>query len=110
MIRRTPLRRCSKKKAKENAIYMKLRKEFLETHPHCEHWMNERGIRNEAELKQRGECVVASCPLATEVHHKMGRGKYFLDTSTWMAVRAGHAIFIHQNLSHSRKMGYIIDR
>lgn len=46
--------------------YNKLRLEYLEAHPVCE---------------------VRTCNIwATDIHHTRGRGKYLLDTKTWLAV------------------------
>ena len=113
-LRRTPLRRVSKKKAKTDAEYMKLRRAFLIAHPWCQHWLAERGLtEGDVMLNVVGGAFVMKhgpVPRSTEIHHKKGRGKHMLDTSTWMAVRPGHAFYIHNNLSHSRKMGYILDK
>ncbi|MEO6901585.1 MAG: hypothetical protein ABI241_00695 [Bacteroidia bacterium] len=47
----------------------------------------------------------------TEIHHKYcgkDREKYYLDTSTWMAVnRASHEL-IHSNPIESRQLGYLM--
>lgn len=90
--RKTGLRRTSKKRAKESRAYTALRKVFLVNHPFCEF----------CEISQPG----APRP-ATEVHHKSGRGKFYLAESTWMAVCAGHHRLIHECPQQSRAFGYL---
>lgn len=54
------------------------------------------------------------CPITgqktTEIHHKWSgkdRAKYFLETSTWLAVsRNGHS-WIHENPKESRELGFL---
>lgn len=66
---RTPVRKVSKKRAKENRIYTRHRQQFLEEHPVCE-----AGLEG---------CTV----VATEIHHSEGRiGEKLLDVSTYKAV------------------------
>lgn len=65
---RKPVRKVSKKRAKENRKYSVLRKQFLEDK------MCEAGLEGCTEV-------------ADQVHHMSGRvGKNFLDTSTWLGV------------------------
>ena len=54
------------------------------------------------------------CPITgrptTDVHHKKGRGKYFLDTSTWVALsREGHRK-VEENPQWAYENGYSIKR
>jgi hypothetical protein len=60
----------SKKRAQQNRLYMKLRREYLEAHPRCESpW--DCGFR------------------ATEIHHKRGRvGALLTDVTHWIALCA----------------------
>jgi hypothetical protein len=70
-MRKTPLRRISKKRQKDLAEYNKLKKAFLEANPYCQ------VCEAEGWSKRRSE----------DVHHKAGRsGSNYLDTDTWMAV------------------------
>lgn len=64
---RTPLAKMSAKRKKEGRIYTKLRKQFLEDNPICQ---------------MRVQCEHAR---STEVHHKKGRGKFYLDVTSWLA-------------------------
>lgn len=85
-----PISKVSKKRQVENAKYSVLRIEFLGK-------------------KENHICQITGFP-ATEVHHKWcgkDRAKYYLDTTTWMAVsRDGHN-WIHDNPKESRELGYL---
>lgn len=63
-----PLAPRSSKRVKLDNEYSQLRKIYLTKHPMCE-----------ASLPQ---CTQN----ATDIHHKKGRGKYYLVVNTWMAV------------------------
>lgn len=119
----------SPRMAKAKRIYAKLRKKFLEDHPICQHWLAENGwtehrpdgsgksvhythphkilpghVRSPWEMAER-----EGAPYSEEIHHKRGRGKYYLDTSTWMAVRAGHDQYLHNDPKRYEK-GYMLPR
>lgn len=99
--RRTPLRRVSKKRAREQRIYAQKRKAFLEANPICWVW-----AANNVVKMIEGETTKAH--RSTEVHHKNGRtGKNYLDESTWMAVSAKGHCWIHQNPKEARAKGWI---
>ena len=61
-----------------------------------------------------GKMENKTCPItkwpATEIHHTYcgkDRSKYYLDTSTWLAVsRDGHN-WIHDNPKEARELGYL---
>jgi len=82
----------SDKKSKKDVVYTALRIAYLKFHPLCE-----------AHLEN---CTNNS----TEVHHKKGRGEYYLDDSTFLAVcRSCHTwiennpkLAIELNLSEKR--------
>lgn len=82
--------KVSKKRQIDNAKYSVLRIEFL----------------GKPENKI---CPITGYP-ATEIHHKYcgkDRDKYYLDTTTWIAVsRDGHN-WIHDNPKESREKGYL---
>jgi hypothetical protein len=106
----------SAKRARLNKVYSALRKKFLAEHPWCEFFLEERGW-DEGVVNELG--VVSNhgtlfCPVkvprSADVHHKKGRGRYLLDTSTWMAVsREGH-LWIHANPKESYEKGYMLPR
>lgn len=78
----------SKKKSQEDAVYSQLRKVFLRKHPTCE-------------AKLDG-CSVQS----TDVHHKKGRGEFYLDVSTWLpACRSCHD-WIELHPKEAKDMGF----
>lgn len=71
----SPISRTSDKRAREERLYHTARKVFLDQHPVC--GMNIAGI-----------CTIK----ATDVQHLKGRGKYYLDQTTWLqACRACHS-------------------
>jgi hypothetical protein len=118
-MKRTPIRKVSKKRAKANAEYSKRRKSFLEAHPICQWWLKENGWvesgTNNVHLYSKN-CITRNtwhlqdmgAPLSTEIHHmKKPKATYLNDESTWMAVsREGHEwIENHKNLA--REKGYL---
>jgi len=63
-----PIKKVSDKQSKLNYAYEVLRKQFLKNHQLCE------------------ASVVSNClRKSSEIHHKRGRGVYYLDSSTWLA-------------------------
>lgn len=86
-MKRTPLRKVSKKRAKEMKTYSALRKHFLSDHP---------------------TCAVFPYRRSKDVHHMAKRGINYLNTKTWLAVsREGHE-FIHKNPSKARAEGWLV--
>ena len=84
------IKKVSDKRAVENKIYTELRKAFLL-------------------LPENQVCPITKQE-ATEIHHAYSgkdRAKYFLDTTTWIAVsRDGHN-WIHANPKEARELGYL---
>lgn len=110
-----PIRKVSKKRGPLNAQYMRLRADFLKTHPYCQWFLTEIGNRQE-NVRADGMAIdnnenrFVMCPLSTEIHHRKGRGKYLLDTLTWMAVsNEGHKA-IHADPKTSYAKGYMLPR
>ena len=86
-MKRTPIRRCSKKRAKELIQYRLLRKQYMSNLDHCE----------------MPDCI----HMATDIHHKAGRGKHLNDMASWMGLcRLCHER-VHNNPSWARAQGYI---
>lgn len=75
---RTPIRKKSRKRSRQNAAYLKARKAFLLEHPAC-----------------------AACgEPATEIHHKAGReGEWLNYQPLWMSV----CHTCHQRITHNPK-------
>jgi hypothetical protein len=116
-LKRSPLRKVSKKRQGESAIYSKLRKKYLAEHPYCEWWLAERGltendIENGRVQWNNGFTIKwITPPPSAEIHHKRGRfGSRLNDTRYWMAVSSeGHA-WIHKNTGEAYEKGYLIQR
>ena len=124
-LKRTRLARVSKKRAKDMRVYSQLRKECLEQRPICEVWLKENGwacvwnLSQSVAYERTDEHGQHTCraqtlledfraPPATEIHHRAGRGKNYLNESTWIGVcREAHER-IHSNPSWARKLGFII--
>lgn len=70
-MRKTPLRRVSKQKQKQNREYGKLREKFMAENPGC------KVCEGEGEPNPRR---------AVDVHHVSGRGSKTNDVSTWLPV------------------------
>jgi hypothetical protein len=91
--------------------YMKLRAQFLNDHPYCQWFLAERGYDWEfINTPFDSFKHAADFPRSTEIHHKKGRGKFLLDTSTWMAVSRKSHILIHKNVKDSYSKGYLLPR
>lgn len=122
-LKRTPLRRVSKKRSKELMTYAKRRASFLIGHPICEVWCKENGwtwlgyVGRAIYGNQNGRQVPAEvlsmnfdAPTAMEIHHKAKRrGAMLNDESQWLAVcRANHER-IENNKSWARANGFLLN-
>jgi hypothetical protein len=73
---------------KTNSDYSKLRKIHLDKLPMC-------------------QAKVFNCTLrSTDIHHMKGRGKYHLDTSTWLSVCRNCHDWIEKNPEEAKELGY----
>ena len=89
---RKSIRRTSKKRREESEVYSGLRTTFLNSHSRCE-----------ANLHN---CTIS----ATEVHHKRGRGKYYLDVSTWIALCHNCHRWVTDNSKEAIRLGLSTSR
>lgn len=113
-----PIRNVAKKRVKVNAEYAKLRVQFLKDNPYCQWWLKEYGQKDKwgdpLGVAIVGMAVIngflKEAPASTEVHHLRGRGKYLLDTSTWLAVSSGAHRKIHEDPATSYEKGYMLPR
>lgn len=113
---RTRIPAVSKRRQREGVIYRKLVKEFIAAHPHCEWWLAEEGFAT-SDIMPNGFVARfgvmirhTKVPPSKEVHHKKGRGRFYLDTSTWMAVSAEGHRQIHADPKRSYERGYMLPR
>ena len=82
------LNKISKKMVKTNSEYSNLRKTHLEKFPMC-------------------QAKVYNCSLrSTDIHHMKGRGKYHLDTSTWLSVCRNCHDWIEKHPDEAKELGY----
>lgn len=88
-MKRTPLRKTSKKREKELRVYRVLKAEFLKRRPVCE--------------------VFEPCCTrkSVDVHHVNHReGKRLLDVSDWLPICRACHMFITANGRYAREMGF----
>jgi hypothetical protein len=107
-VRRSPIRRVSRQRAKQNRIYAEKRSAFLVQHPTCQVWYTLFHSMNYDLMREIfGE--LPSRVNATEVHHKNKRhGARLNDEAQWMAVsRQGHA-WIHAHPAEARELGWLL--
>ncbi len=86
------MRKVSKKLARQNNSYSKLRKEFFKDKMLCQAAIHKCGLK------------------ATDVHHMKGRGKYHLDVSTWLAVCRNCHNWIEEHPIDAIELGYSLKR
>ncbi len=78
--------------AQTNREYSKLRKQFLSERSVC-------------------RAKIHNCSIqATDVHHMKGRGKYHLDTTTWLSVCRNCHTWIELNPEDAKDLGFSISR
>lgn len=85
-LRRTPLKRVSKKLGAKLRQYRVLAVQFKKDNPTCQ---------------------VCCVKFTSDVHHKAGRGRNLLNVATWMPVCRPCHDLIHQHPSFARKQGYL---
>lgn len=88
-----PIARRSSKQQKLEAAYMVIRNLYIKNHPMCE-----------AHLPQ------VCTQVATDVHHKKGRGEFLLDDTTYLAVCRGCHYWIEHNSREAKLLGFSISR
>lgn len=83
-----PIAPKSKKQSMLDNAYTKLRRIFLSEHDMCQ------------------ACLPGCMGQATDVHHKKGRGKWYLVVATWMAVCRKCHQWIEEHPIEATEMGY----
>lgn len=83
-----PIAAKSKKMEELDKAYSKLRTIFLTKNPMCQAALP--GCRHQA----------------GEIHHKKGRGKWYLVVSTWMAVCRPCHMWIHEHPEEATELGF----
>lgn len=123
-MKRTPIRKVSKKRSKALAEYRLKRADFLAAHPFCMVWLNENGFDETDALSAlaflpgsfvmgvfNGEKIAIrtfDIPKSTEIHHVAKRyGSRLNDESKWLAVSREMHEKIEMNKSWARERGYL---
>ena len=88
-MKRTPLRKRSKKRSRQEAEYSKLRLLYLDRHPFCQAKLPGCGLK------------------ATEIHHKKGRvDKDLTDNTEWMSVCRSCHQYIETHPVEATELGF----
>ena len=88
-LKRTPLRKVSRKQGAKLRLYYAKRKAFLETHVMCEVGR------------------VCCTGRATDLHHAKGRGPYLNDETTFIACCRNCHTWTHANPAIARYLGFL---
>ncbi len=122
-LKRTPLKKQSKKRAKESRVYLEKRIPFLERHPICQIWLDEKGWSQIQEepypayarnglyefIPAETAILVFKALASSEVHHRARRtGDKYLDQSTWIAISSEKHRWVHDHPKEARAKGYLI--
>lgn len=102
VIRKTSVKKISPRHAEKMKIYYQLRVEFLNKHTKCEACSVLKGELGPNAPKCNG--------IATEVHHKKGRGAHLLEVHTWMAICRPCHRFITDNSALAIRLGLSYNR
>lgn len=98
-MKRSPLKKMGKDKARETRKYWPLRRKFMEAHPFCEFPTS---INSE-------DYGVSCVNRTTSIHHMKGQqGQMMNDTAFWMATCVKHHAWIEEHKNKARKMGLIL--
>ena len=82
------MRKVSVKRARQIRQYSRVRSEYLNGNPYCQ------------------RCG----KMATDIHHKAGRSKKYLDVLTWLAVCRTCHQWIELHPKEAKELGYSISR
>lgn len=117
--RKARLNSKSKKQRERDKIYKKLHREFMADNPFCEKWLIENNIyrikcglyvhNNDTNnlFSEEGILSLLNPIYSEEVHHGKGRGKYYLDTSTWHALSSKAHAWVHANPKEAELVGLL---
>jgi hypothetical protein len=118
-MKRTPIKRVSKKRSAALGIYSQLRKQYLARHPWCEVYCKRFGVDYKELFATNGAyCIITPVdkmrywrlvPLATDIHHLDGRtGERLNDDKKWLAACREQHQWTHAHPSEARKLGLLI--
>ena len=100
-MKRTPLRRVSAKRAEQDKIYFARLPSWKKENPKCAACIFVRDAIDDIPIFRE--------PNKTrDCHHMMGRGKYYLDESTWIPVCRRCHRYIEDNKNWAREKKFIL--
>jgi len=91
-VPRAAIKPVSDKRAQLNKAYTALRKVYIKQHPFCE------------------AMVICDGLPTSDIHHKKGRGQYFLDDSTFLATCRNCHRWIEENVERAKELGFSENR
>lgn len=119
-MKRSPIRKVSKKRSKAWAEYLVRRKRFLSEHPHCQVFLLETFVNTpsntvgmtladaEALAGVSDHNYLSLIPKSTEIHHRRKpKATYLNDESTWLAVCREMHEKIENHKGWAREKGYL---
>lgn len=125
MLRRSPLRRVSKKRAVQLREYSTRRERYLVANPICEVWLRENGWQKTGtafefeKASPVGPPIVLSAlqlvrafnaPRSIEIHHvNKRRGDMLNDETHWLAVSRKNHERIEENKAWARREGFLLN-
>jgi hypothetical protein len=116
-MKRTPIKRVSKKRAQANREYSNKRKDYLIAHPWCQIFMKRYGI-DEAVVKANngvypevtygGMVHWKRVPFANQIHHtKKPKQTYLNVVETWLSACQEQHEWVENNKSKARELGLL---
>lgn len=91
------IRKVSKKREYVNQIYSRKRKEFL-------------SLPKNSTCRAKLSCCLYHTGLDLTIHHSKGRGRYYLDTSTWIPLCLACHQWVENNPEEFRILGFTFNR
>lgn len=91
-LNKKPINKKSKKMITLDGAYSLLRKKFMEDNPMC-------------------QAALPGCTQqSTDVHHKRGRGEWYLIVKTWLSVCRQCHIYIEEHPIEAKQLGFSEER
>jgi hypothetical protein len=103
-MKRSPLKKMGKDKARETRKYWPLRRKYIEEHPFCEFPLS-RPHPNFPPFMSTVSCIRRTA----QIHHMRGQNwRVMNDTRYWMGLCAEHHQWITDHQTEARKRGLIL--
>lgn len=113
MLKRTPIRRVSKKRKQALTEYYKRRIRYLNEHPFCQIYIKINGLDEAEVIKNNGWYEAGPThqkrvPPANQIHHtKKPKQTYLNDESTWLSASDEWHVWVENHKSEARQLGVL---